>query len=200
METFKLFNKWDPQVECKDLGLKPYINLNPTLNLSSGGKHVRTQFWKKKCNVIERLMNRMMVTGHLKEGRVHKRISGRDTGKKTTEYKLVKGALETIEERTKENPLQVLVRAIENTAPKEETTSFRQGGIIARRPVDVSPMRRLDLSLRLISHGAGQRAFKNKKTASIALADEIMAAAKHDIKTYSITKKEETERVASGSR
>ena len=200
MEAFKLFNKWDMQVEYRDAGLKDYINLKPTLNLSSGGRHVKTQFWKAKCNLIERLMNRMMVTGHLKEGRVHKRISGRDTGKKTTEYKLVKKALEMIEEKTKQNPLQVLVQAIENAAPKEETTSFRQGGIIARKPVDVSPQRRLDLSLRLISHGAAQRAFKVKKSVSETLADEIIAASKYDVKTYSISKREETERVASGSR
>ncbi len=157
MEAFKLFNKWESKVEFRDLGLKDYMNLNPTLSLSSGGKHTRTQFWKAKCNLVERLMNRMMVTGHIKEGRIHRKSSGRDTGKKTTVYKMMKGAFEIIEEKTKQNPLQVLVQAVENAAPREETTSFRQGGIIARKPVDVSPARRLDVALRFISHGASQR-------------------------------------------
>jgi len=200
MEAFKLFNKWESKVEFRDLGLKDYINLNPTLSLSSGGKHTRTQFWKAKCNLVERLMNRMMVTGHIKEGRIHRKSSGRDTGKKTTEYRMMKGAFEIIEEKTKQNPLQVLVQAVENAAPREETTSFRQGGIIARKPVDVSPARRLDVSLRFISHGASQRAFRTRKTLAEAIAEELMAAAKYDTKTYSIAKKDETERVASGSR
>lgn len=200
MEAFKLFNKWETKVEFRDMGLKDYINLNPTMNLASGGKHTRTQFWKVKCNLVERLMNRMMITGHIKEGRVHRKSSGHDTGKKTTQYKLMKDALAIIEEKTKQNPLQVLVQAIENAAPREETTSFRQGGIIARKPVDVSPARRLDVSLRFISHGASQRAFRTGKGLATGLSEELMAAAKYDTKTYSIAKKDETERVASGSR
>lgn len=197
----KLFGKWSAEgLEYRDLGIKPYINLAPTLNLATGGKHVRTQFWKAKCNLVERLMNKMMNTGHIKEGRVHKRISGRDTGKKATEYRVMKEALGIIEAKTKKNPLQVLVRAVENTSPREETTSFRQGGIIARKPVDVSPQRRLDVALRFISHGAGQRAFASRVSLPNAIADELIAASTPDLKTYSVAKKEEMERVASGSR
>ncbi len=197
----KIFGKWTSEgLEYRDLGLKPYINLTPTLNLSTGGKHARTQFWKVKCNLVERLMNKMMNTGHLKEGRTHKRVSGRDNGKKATEYRMVKDAFGIIEGKTKKNPLQIFVRAVENAAPREETTSFRQGGIIARRAVDVSPQRRLDLALRFISHGAGQRCFASKVTLPNALADELIAASTPDLKTYSVAKKEESERVASGSR
>ena len=197
----KLFNKWDTEnIEYRDPGLKAYINLAQNMSLSTGGRHVRTRFWKVKCNLVERLLNKLMVTGHLKEGRTHKRVSGRDTGKKTTVYKIVKKAFEIIEDKTKQNPVQVFVRAIENAAPRDETTSFRQGGIIARRPVDISPQRRLDLSLRFITHGAGQRAFRKKTSLSEALAEEIIAAADENLKTYSTSKKEEIERIASGSR
>ncbi|MFH1786342.1 MAG: 30S ribosomal protein S7 [archaeon] len=197
----KIFNKWETTgIEFRDPGIKEYISLSAVIAPTSGGRHAKTQFWKAKMSIVERLVNKLTVTGHLKEGRVHKRTSGRDTGKKITSYNSVKGAFEAIEAKTKENPIQVLIRAIENAAPIEETTAFRQGGIIARKAVDLAPSRRLDLSLRFISHGAGQRAFRSKATLSEALAAELISAANNDNKTYSIQKKEETERVAVGAR
>ncbi len=197
----KLYNKWEiDNIEVRDISIKDYVNLKPTIAPHSGGRHVQTQFWKAKTNIVERLVNKIMVTGHLKEGRVHRRVSGRDTGKKLTALKSVIEAFEIIEKKTKKNPIQVYITAVEHSAPKAETTSFRQGGIIMRKPVDVAPQRRVDLSLRLLSHGAGQRAFKSKMSLGKALAEEIMASAKSDQKTYSISKKDEIERVASSSR
>ena len=197
----KIFNKWDTsKIKINDPGLQPYIVLGNYASPSSGGRHTHTQFAKSKLTIIERLVNKMMVTGHLKEGRVHRRVSGRDTGKKLTAYSFTKHAFEIIEKKTNQNPLQTLIKAIENSAPIEETTAFRQGGIIAHKSVDVAPQRRVDLSLRFLTHGAGQRAFKKKKSIADALADELMAAAKYDTETYSIKKKEELERVAAGAR
>jgi small subunit ribosomal protein S7 len=144
-------------------------------------------------------MNKMMVTGHL-GGKIHKRVSGRDSGKKIRAYNIVRDALQIIENKTKQNPVQILIRAIENAAPREETTSFRQGGIIAQKAVDTSPQRRLDLALRFISHGAGKLAFRTKKSIESALADTILAASNYDLKSYAISKKEELERVAASAR
>jgi len=196
----KVMGKWESEgVVFKDHGVKQYTNLSG-LAPNTGGRNTQTQFWKVKTPIVERLMNKMLVTGHLKEGRNHKRISGRDTGKKTTAYKYVKESLEIIEKKTHKNPIQVLVTALENAAPIEETTAFRQGGIIARKPVDVAPQRRIDLSLRFLSHGAGQRSFRSKVSVAEGLAQEIIAAANNDNNAYSIKKKEEIERVASSAR
>jgi len=197
----KVLGKWETsELKVSDHGLEAYIYFGKHAFPSSGGRHTHTQFAKSKISIIERLVNKMMVTGHIKEGRVHKRVSGRDTGKKLTAYSSILKSLEIIEKKTKQNPLQTLVRAIENAAPIEETTAFRQGGIIAHKSVDVAPQRRIDLALRFLTHGAGQRAFKSRKSISQSLADELMAAAKYDAETYSVKKKEELERVAAGAR
>ena len=197
----KIMEKWESDgVVFTDPGLKPYINMSSSLSPSTGGRNTQTQFWKHKTPLVERLMNKMLVTGHFKEGRVHRRSSGQHTGKKTTAYKFVKQSLEIIEKKTNKNPLQILVTAVETAAPTEETTAFRQGGIIARKPVDVAPQRRLDLSLRFLSHGAAQRCFRSKKSVAQGLADELIVAAKNDNTIYSIKKKEEVERVAGTAR
>jgi len=201
MENLMLFEKWDAsEVTVSDLGLRHYIKIEPTVIPNTFGKKASKRFGKEETHVVERLANKIMVTGHLKDSRVHKRVSGRDSGKKQTTYKLIKNAFEIIEKKTKQNPLKVLIMALENAAPREETTRIRQGGIIAHRAVDVAPARRLDIALSFISHGAGQRAFNKKQSFSAALAEEIISAMNYDTKTYSIAKREELERVAQSAR
>lgn len=197
----KIFDRWDPRaVEIVDPSLKDYINLLPREIPHSFGKWGNKRFGKKHYSLIERLANDLMTTGHIKDSRVHKKTSGRDTGKKQTTLRMVRKALEIIEKKTKQNPIQVLVNAAINTAPREETTRIRQGGIIVHKSVDVAPQRRLDTALRFLSHGAAQRCFKKRYTLPAALADEIIAAANYDTKAYSVSKKEETERVAQSAR
>ncbi|MFH1450762.1 MAG: 30S ribosomal protein S7, partial [archaeon] len=183
-----------------DLGLRKYIKITPTVIPNTFGKKASKRFGKEESHLVERLANKIMVSGHLKDSRIHKRISGRDTGKKQTTYRLIKAALEIVERKTNQNPIQVLIKAVENAAPREETTRIRQGGIIVHRAVDVAPARRLDIALSLISHGAGQRAFNKKQSFSAALAEELMSAMKYETKTYSIAKREELERVAQSAR
>lgn len=196
----KIFNKWEAEsVSINDRGLQKYLNLDAP-ERHSFNLYTNKRFSKKKYNIIERLVKKMMVTGHLKDSRVHKKVSGRDTGKKQTAVKIVKKALEEIESKTSKNPVQILVRAVENTAPCEETTRIRHGGIIVHKAVDVAPQRRIDLSLSFISHGAAQRAFKSKTSISKGLASELIAASKNDNKIYSVGKKEESERVAASAR
>lgn len=198
MVEFKIFGQWDTnEVQVADPSLKAYVGLKPVALPHSGGRHT-FPFGKSNVNIVERLVNRILVTGH--EGKKHKRTSGRNVGKKHMGYNIVRKAFEIIEKKTKKNPVQVLIDAISNAAPREDTTRIKYGGIAYHQSVDISPQRRLDLALRFIAIGAGRNAFKGKKTIEETLADEILASANYDMKCYSISKKEELERIAKAAR
>ncbi len=196
----KIFGKWDVEgIEVKDPGLARYINLEPRLFPRSGGKYAKQQFYKSKMNIVERLMNKLMVPGH--RGKKHVISSGRCVGKTSIQYKIVKKAFEKIEEITKKNPIEVLVRAIENAALREEITSYQLGGIIVRRAVVTSPQRRVDLALRNIVQAAYRKSFGKKETIVDALVEEIIAAYNNDAsKSEAIREKERIEREAEGAR
>lgn len=195
----KVFGLWDPsEVVINDPGLQKYISLKGTAVPHNGAKNANKQFAQAEVHLVERLMNKIMVTGH--EGRVHRRPSGRNTGKKLLAYRIVKEAFQIIEKRTKQNPIQILVNAVSTASPREETTMLKYGGVSYHQSVDVSPKRRVDMALRLISLGAAKSSFKNKKSISQALAEEIISASKNDSKSFSISKKGETERIAKAAR
>ena len=180
----KLFGKWDlDEVKVEDLGLVKYICLDETLVPHTSGRHVKRQFAKSKVSIIERLMNKIMRT-HL------------NSGKKNMAYNTVREALEIINKRTKQNPVQVLVKAVENTSPREETTRIRYGGIGFQVAVDIAPQRRVDLSLGFLTRGTMQSAFKNKRSLAECLANEIIFASEEDTRSFALQKKEEKERVA----
>ncbi|MEM2272682.1 MAG: 30S ribosomal protein S7, partial [Candidatus Bathyarchaeia archaeon] len=90
----------------------------------------------------------------------------------------------------------VLVRAVENAAPCEDTTRIMYGGIVYHQSVDISPQRRVDLALRWIGEGARAASFSNPKTIEECLAEEIILAANNDLKSYAIQRKNELERIA----
>lgn len=195
----KLLNLFSTEgVEISDPSLRSYISLKPALAPHSGGRHANQQFKQVEMNLVERLIDKMMTTGH--EGKVHRRSSGRNVGKKLLATKIVIKAFEAIEKRTKANPVQVLINAIENAGPREDTTRVRYGGVAYHISVDISPKRRVDLALRFITVGAAKRAFGTKTRIYQALAEEITAAANRDAKCYSVSKKEEQERVAKSAR
>lgn len=187
-EKFRLFGRWRlDEVEVKDPGLKRYICLKPIVIPHSGGRHEHKRFGKAEVNIVERLANMFMRPGP-------------NGGKKTKAFKIVRNALEIIHLRTKQNPIQVLVRAIENAAPREDVTKLSYGGIVYFKAVDISPQRRLDLALRYLAQGARESSFRNKKTPEEALADEIIFAAENDSRSLAIKKKNELERIALASR
>ncbi len=187
-EKIKLFGKWDyDDVEIRDPGLKKYISLKPVWLPHTGGRHEHRRFGKAEVPIVERLINKLMRPG-------------RNMGRKHLAYNIVQKAFDIIYLRTKTNPLQVLVRAIENAAPREETTRIMYGGIVYHVAVDVSPQRRVDLALRFITEGARIAAFNNPKPIEECLANEIIAAANNDPKSYAIQRKEEIERIALSSR
>lgn len=183
-KEIKILGKWSVKdVVVRDQGLKAYINLRPVYLPHSEGRHEKRRFAKSKISIVERLINQVMRPG-------------KNTGKKMMAINIVKRAFEIIELKTGENPIQVLVRAIENAAPREETTRIAYGGILYHVSVDVAPQRRVDLALRHLVQGARMAAFSNPKTIEECLADEIIAAANNDTSSYAIRKKEEIERIA----
>ncbi|MFN3383662.1 MAG: 30S ribosomal protein S7 [Archaeoglobaceae archaeon] len=186
-EDLLVFGKYSTKdVEVKDPALKSYICLKPTFTLHTHGRHF-DPFSKEKVFIVERLINKVMR----KE---------KNTGKKMGAYNLVREAFEIIERRTKKNPIQVLVDAIVNAGPREEVVRLKYGGIAVPKAVDTSSLRRIDVALRNIVEGARRAAFKSKKSIAYCLADEIIAAANNDTKSYAVSKKEEVERVAKSAR
>ncbi|PTD93425.1 30S ribosomal protein S7 [archaeon SCG-AAA382B04] len=183
----KLFEKYDlSEIEVSDKGLERYINLEPVVVPYSGGRKSNQKF-KSDIPIVEQLINKLM--------RTHT-----NTGKKYRAYRIVKKAFNQIHQETGENPVQLLVNAIENAGPREGTVRLKQGGISIQKPIDISPQRRVNTALMLIAKGAKQNSFKNKKDIVDCLADEIIKASKSDMDSYAVSKKEEKERVAKAAR
>lgn len=191
-----LFNRWDfKEVKVTDPGLENVISLKPMLVPISFGRHEHKRFGKAEVNIVERLVNSIM---HF--GKRYAKNTGRMGGKKARAINIVKTAFDIIHLRTGKNPIQVLVKAIENASPNEDTTRIIYGGVVYHVSVDVSPVRRVDLALRFISEGARLAAYSSMKTIEEALADEIILAANNDANSYAIKKKNEQERIAMASR
>lgn len=198
MMQMKVFGKYDAnEVKVMDPGLKKVINLNPKLVLKSHGR-IKWDPTKSEVNVVERLINLLQVPGS--RGKKHRIITGWITGKQTKCTKIVIDAFELIEEKTKENPLKVFVRAVENGAPRDEVTAIEYGGARYPQAVDVSPRRRLNLVLRYIINGAYDKAFNKKATITESLAKEIMLAAENSSESYAIQKKNDSEKQADAAR
>ena len=197
----KIFDTWElNEVKITDPGLKGYINLESFLVLHTHGKHSSKQFEKENVSIVERLINCIMRSGTKKRVGGHRITTRKGCGKKAKAYKTVEEAFQIINNRTKENPIQVLVKAVENSAPREETTRVKYGGITKHIAVDISPQRRVDFALRNLSVAALARAYKNKKSRAEALAEELISAAKEESTSMAINKKNEAERVARGAR
>jgi len=198
ISNFKIFDKYDlSSIEIKDLGLRSVINLKPKLILKSQGRNV-VKLGQTKVNIIERLMNKLAVGGH--RGKKHKIEKGNATGKYTKNMGIILDALDIIEKKTGKNPVQVLVTAIENIAPRDEITVIEYGGARYPQAIDVSPLRRVNLSLKYLIHGAGDKAFNKKKTITQSIAEEIMMAADKNGESFAIRKKKESESQADSAR
>lgn len=202
MKQLKLFGEYDlNEVKVEDISLRPYLNLEPILTPVTYGRDIKKQFWKSKKPIVERLIGKLMVPGH--RGKKHWRTSNHKTGKLTTIYNIVREAFSMIERKTGENPVQILVKAIENSAPREGITTIEYGGVRYPKPVEISPQRRVDLALRWIAHGAFAASSKagTDKSISQTLAQEIISASKNNSSnSFSVKKKGELERQAEASR
>ena len=193
------FGKWDAsEVEVSDDGLVRYINLDNIASPRSKGRHSEKQFYKADVPIVERLLNRMYVAGH--SGGKHLVSSGHNTGSSETLWKVIEKAFDQIEDETGENPIQVLVKAIENSAPVEEVVTYSRGGARARKAVLVAPQRRVDLALRLLVQGSYQDRLTSADEAAEVLADELTSAADGDNSIKAVREKERREREADGAR
>lgn len=198
LPQFKIFDLYDiSEIKVEDPGLKSVINLEPKLILKSQGRTVQ-KFGQTKVNIVERLMNKLSVAGH--RGKKHRIILGRSTGKYSKNMKTILEAFKLVEEKTQKNPVQVFVKAIENSAPRDETTVIEYGGARYPQAVDVSPLRRVNLALRNITHGASNRAFNKKKTIAQGLAEEIILASENNGESFAIKKRNESEKQADSAR
>ncbi len=194
----KLFDLFDvSNIEIKDPALKPYINIEPKLLLKSQGRNVG-KFGKVKVNILERFANRIATPGHT--GKKHKIITSWASGKYQKNIGTVIEALKLIEQKTKKNPVQVLVTAIENGSPRDEITVIEHGGARYPQAVDTSPMRRVDLAIRWMVQGSYQRCFGKKKKMVQSLAEEIIKASEGNMESYSMSKKNEAEKQADSAR
>ena len=187
-KEIKLFGKWSfKEVKVRDVGLERYVSLKPVTLPHSMGRHEHKRFRKANVNIVERLINNIMRPG-------------KNAGKKARAINIAKQAFEIVNIRTGKNPIEVLVNAIENSAPCEDTTRIQMGGVAYHLSVDVAPQRRIDLALRHITDGARQASVNNPRSIEECLADELVMAGNHDIKSFAVAKRHEIERVAQASR
>lgn len=200
--TEKLFNKWSPEtVKTEDLGLAKYINFEEKIVPHSFGKKTRRRFSKGNLDIVERLINKTMRSGQGKRKLSGKYIRGRKScGKKIQAMKIIEDAFQIVENETKQNPLQVLVKAIENSAPREDITRIKRGGISYTVSVDLAPLKRIDEALKNIALSAFSSSFNKKISAAQALAKELILASKNDTNSFSVKRRNEVERIAVSSR
>lgn len=182
----KLFGTWETdEIEYGDPSTERYITVTPVAH--TAGRHASKQFKKSQISIVERFINRLMQTEE-------------NTGKKQKTLNYVRDAFDLIHERTEENPIQVLVTAVENSAPREETVRLKYGGISVPKAVDVAPQRRVDQALMVLAEGVYNDSFKTSTPVAEAIANQLVGAANYDVQTYAISQKEEKERVAAAAR
>jgi small subunit ribosomal protein S7 len=193
------FGKYDAEeVEIGDDGLVRYINLENILSPRSKGRHTERQFYKADVPITERLLTHMYAAGH--RGNKHYITSGKNTGKSEKLWNIIEEVFDNIYEQTDENPIQVLVDAIENSAPVEEVVTYQRGGARARKAVIMSPQRRVDVALRLLVQGAYEKRLAESTNAVETLTNELIGAADGNNEIRAVRTKERKEREAEGAR
>ena len=187
----KLFGKWSlDDVEISDIALVDFLAVkgkHATFVPHTAGRYQRKRFRKASCPIVERLACSLMR-------------NGRNNGKKLMAVRIVRHTMELIHILADQNPVQVVVDAIINSGPREDSTRVGSAGVVRRQAVDVSPFRRVNQAIYLMTTGAREASFRNVKTIAECLADEIINAARGSSNSYAIKKKDEIERVAKANR
>jgi len=197
----KVFGQWSTKdIEIQDAGLTKYICLTPFIIPHTHGRHEHRRFGKENVHIVERFINRLMTPGWARRRSAGARNAGLIAGKKSTAIRIVKEAFEIIHLRTGKNPIQILIQAIENAAPREETTRISYGGISYHTACDVAPLRRIDLALRFIAESVWGKSFNTIIPIEEIIADELMAAASRDTRSNAVRRREEKERMALSAR
>merc|ERR1711871_1433206 len=187
----KLFAKYSfDEVKVDDMALTDYIACKPANAVflpHSAGRWHKKRFKKAQCPIIERITNSLMM-------------HGRNNGKKILAVRIMKHTCDIIALTTGENPIQVIVDAVVNSGPREDSCRIGSAGVVRRQAIDVSPLRRVNTAIHLLTTGARDSAFRNIKTIAECLAEEFVNAAKGASNSYAIKKKDEIERVAKANR
>ena len=189
----KLFSKYSyDDIKIEDPCFIDYIAVKSTKSQvfvpHTAGRYQAKKFRKALCPIVERLVGSMQ-------------FSGRNTGKKVKAIRIVRHAFEIINLLTGKNPIEVFVNAVLAAGPREDSTRIGSGGVVRKQAVDVSPMRRVNQAIYLISNGARDKAHKSIKSIAECLADEIINVEKGNIQScFALKKKEEIEKVAKGNR
>jgi len=185
----KLFGKWSMEdLMCNEISLDDYIYTKEIFAPHTGGRYQVRKFRKALCPIVERMANSMMM-------------HGRNNGKKLKAMRIIKQALEIIHlVHPEQNPVQVLIDAVKNGGPREDSCKVGSSGTVRRQAVDVSPIRRVNQAIFLICTGARLSSFRSIKSIAECLADEIVNCAKESSNSYAIKKKDEIERVAKANR
>jgi len=187
----KLFGKWSfDDIEIRDISLEDYIACKGDHSVylpHTAGRYQQKRFRKASCPIVERLVCCLMK-------------KGRNNGKKLMAVRIVQHTLEIIHLLTDQNPIQVVVDAIINSGPREDSTRVGGAGVVRRQAVDMSPFRRVNYALYLLATGAREASFRNLKTMSECLAEELINAARGSSNSYAIKKKDEIERVSKSNR
>jgi len=116
-------------------------------------------------------------------------------GKKSVAEHIVYGALDIVAEKSKEEPLEVFSRALDNVRPLVEVKSRRVGGATYQVPVEVRPGRRTALAMRWLADAARKR---GEKSMGIRLANEFLDAAGQ--RGAAVKKREDTHRMAEANK
>ena len=199
MQEIKVFNRWSVEgIKVDDQGLQYYVTLQPKIVPKTGARYAGNKFHKSRVFIVERLINKLMIPGH--KGKKHFKTSYHMTGKANTAYGIVEEAFKLIEKQTKENPIKVFVKALENAAQREEIITIEYGGARYPKAVECSPQRRVDLVLRHMTEGAYHRTFNTKKSIVNTLAEEILGAYRLSSASNAIARKSEIERQSDSSR
>jgi small subunit ribosomal protein S5e len=183
----KLFQKWSyDEVTIEDLSLVDYLPTKGKFAVyvpHTAGRYQTKRFRKALMPIVERLVVALMY-------------HGRNTGKKMMAVRIVQHTFELIHAMTGKNPLQVYVDAVANGGSREDSTRIGSAGTVRRQAVDVSPLRRVNQSIYLMTIGARNSSFRNIKSIAECLADEIINCASDSQNSYAVKKKDEIERVA----
>ena len=116
-------------------------------------------------------------------------------GKKSTAERIIYGAFEVIESKTRNDPLQMFRRALDNVRPRVEVKSRRVGGATYQVPIEVRPERATSLAMRWVAQYSRSRPGKSMRD---KLANELIDAANE--RGESVKKREDTHRMAEANK
>merc|ERR1711869_195442 len=151
----KLFNKYTfDDVQVSDMALTDYIAAKSGSACylpHSAGRWSKRRFKKAQCPIVERMTNSLMM-------------HGRNNGKKMLAVRIMKHTCEIIHLLSGENPIQVIVDAVVNSGAREDSCRIGSAGVVRRQAIDVSPLRRVNMAIWLLTTGAREAAFRYIKT------------------------------------